>query len=162
MAAAAADKSATSTIHTYLMHFKSVAGAKPASSDLAQCEKVVDIKDYPDLGGDPEKIESTTLSDAVQTNVSGVQKLDSLNFTSNYTKEDYKKLKDLEKLGEDEWWALYFGAGSDGSPDGHNGILVWQGGPTTYITSGKVNAVREMKTTFSNKTAIEMIEPASA
>jgi hypothetical protein len=162
MAAAAADKSATSTIHTYLMHFKTIAGEKPASSDLAQCEKVVDIKDYPDMGGDPEKIESTTLSDESQTNVNGVQKLDSLTFTSNYVKDDYKKLKDLEKQGEDQWWAVYFGADPAGKPDGHNGILVWKGGPTTYITSGKVNAVREMKTTFSTKTGIEMVEPASA
>mgnify|MGYP003187542440 FL=1 len=30
-------------------------------------EKVIDIKDFPDLGGAPEMLETTTLSDKMQT-----------------------------------------------------------------------------------------------
>ena len=30
-------------------------------------EKLVDIKDYPDIGGSPETLETTTLSDSMQT-----------------------------------------------------------------------------------------------
>ena len=51
-------------------------------------EKLVDIKDFPDLGGSPEMLETTTLSDGMQTYIPGIQSLDALEFTANYTKED--------------------------------------------------------------------------
>ena len=35
--------------------------------------KEVDIKDFPDLGGAPEMLETTTLSDAIQTYILGIQ-----------------------------------------------------------------------------------------
>ena len=56
-------------------------------------EKVVDIKEFPDLGGSPEMLETTTLSDRMQTYIPGIQSLDALEFTTNYTLDDYKKLK---------------------------------------------------------------------
>ena len=48
-------------------------------------EKLIDIKEFPDLGGDPEMLETTTLSDKMQTYIAGIQSLDALSFTSNYT-----------------------------------------------------------------------------
>ena len=59
-------------------------------------EKLIDIKDFPDLGGAPEMLETTTLSDNMQTYIPGIQSLDALEFTANYTKEDFTKLKALE------------------------------------------------------------------
>ena len=59
-------------------------------------EKLIDIKEFPDLGGEPEMLETTTLSDNMQTYIPGVQSLDALEFTANYTKEDFTKLKALE------------------------------------------------------------------
>ena len=56
--------------------------------------KLVDIKDFPDLGGAPEMLETTTLSDKMQTYIPGIQSIDALEFTANYTKEDYDKLID--------------------------------------------------------------------
>ena len=41
-------------------------------------EKLVDIKDFPDLGGAPEMLETTTLSDKMQTYIPGIQSLDAL------------------------------------------------------------------------------------
>jgi len=35
-------------------------------------EKVVDIKDFPDLIGDPNMLETTTLSDEAVTNIPGI------------------------------------------------------------------------------------------
>ena len=55
--------------------------------------KLVDIKEFPDLGGDPEMLETTTLSDKMQTFISGIQSMDGLSFTANYTLADYKTLK---------------------------------------------------------------------
>ena len=59
-------------------------------------EKLIDIKDFPDLGGAPEMLETTTLSDSMQTHIPGIQSLDSLEFSTNYSLNDYKKLNALE------------------------------------------------------------------
>ena len=40
-------------------------------------EKLVDIKEFPDLGGEPEMLETTTLSDNMQTYIAGIQSLHS-------------------------------------------------------------------------------------
>lgn len=53
-------------------------------------EKLIDIKDFPDLGGAPEMLETTTLSDKMQTYIPGIQNIDALEFSSNYTLADYK------------------------------------------------------------------------
>ena len=45
--------------------------------------KLIDIKDFPDLGGSPELLETTTLSDKMQTYIPGIQSLDALEFTAN-------------------------------------------------------------------------------
>ena len=49
-------------------------------------EKLVDIKDFPDLAGAPEMLETTTLSDPMQTYIPGIQS-DALEFTANYSKK---------------------------------------------------------------------------
>ena len=46
-------------------------------------EKVVDIKDFPDMIGEPELLETTTLSDAQVTNIPGIKSSDTLAFTCN-------------------------------------------------------------------------------
>ena len=69
--------------------------------------KLIDIKDFPDLGGSPELLETTTLSDKMQTYIPGIQSLDALEFTANYTKEDYSTLKALEGVEND--YAVWFG-----------------------------------------------------
>ena len=69
---------------------------------------------------------------------------------------DYKKLKELEGK-EDIWWAVFLGADGSGAPDGHDGIFVWQGGISTMLDEGDVNAVREMTSYISCSTAPEML-----
>ena len=51
--------------------------------------KLVDIKDFPDLGGAPELLETTTLSDAAQTFINGIQTMSAMEFTANYTDSDF-------------------------------------------------------------------------
>ena len=36
-----------------------------------QWSKLIDIKEFPDLGGEPEMLETTTLSDNMQTYIAG-------------------------------------------------------------------------------------------
>lgn len=149
---------ATSTINSFLYHF--TGGAKPTS--LTGGEKVDDIKKYPDLGGAPDTIETTTLSDSFQTSVNGVQKVDAFEFTFNYSPEGFQKLTDLSKKGEKEWWGVVLGADENGAPDGHDGVTVWQGGLSVYINGGDVNAVREMTAVISVGVAPTFFTPAKA
>ena len=58
------------------------------SEDGTKYDKLIDIKSFPDLGGAPEMLETTTLSDAAQTYIPGIQASDALEFESNYTKAD--------------------------------------------------------------------------
>ena len=58
--------------------------------------KLVDIKEFPDLGGEPEMLETTTLSDNMQTYIAGIQSLDGLSFTANY---DMATFKNPERAG---------------------------------------------------------------
>ena len=118
-------------------------------------EKLVDIKDFPDLGGAPEMLETTTLSDKMQTYIPGIQSLDALEFTSNYTKADFTKLKALE--GQDLDLAVWFGGSASGSevtPDGSDGKFSFKGRMSVYVAGGGVNEVVDMKITVAASTPI--------
>ena len=82
------------------------------SSEGDTYEKLIDIKEFPDLGGAPEMLETTTLSDNMQTYIPGIQSLDALEFTANYTKTDFTKLKALE--GKETDFAVWFGGTGEG------------------------------------------------
>ena len=87
---------ASSSYKTFLMHKKGEA-----------YEKLVDIKDFPDLGGAPEMLETTTLSDSMQTFIEGIQSQDALEFNINYDLDTYKTLNALR--GKEEEYAVWFG-----------------------------------------------------
>lgn len=122
-------------------------------------EKVVDIKEFPDLGGTPEMLETTTLSDKMQTYIPGIQSLDALEFTSNYTLEEYKKLKALE--GVDKQYAVWFGgteAGDTVTPTGSDGKFKFNGQLSVFPVGGGVNEVVDMTITIAPSTPITMDE----
>lgn len=124
-------------------------------------EKVVDIKEFPDLGGTPEMLETTTLSDKMQTYIPGIQSLDALEFTSNYTLEEYKKLKALE--GIDNEYAVWFGgkeAGDTVTPTGSDGKFKFNGQLSVFPVGGGVNEVVDMTITIAPSTPITMDETA--
>lgn len=122
-------------------------------------EKVIDIKDFPDLGGAPEMLETTTLSDKMQTYIPGIQSLDALEFTANYTKEDFTKLKDLE--GKEESYAVWFGGTESGSvltPTGSDGKFEFKGQLSAFPVGGGVNEVVDMTVTIAPSTPITVAE----
>lgn len=133
----AGEAKAASTYKSFLMHGD---------------EKLVDIKDYPDLGGEPEMLETTTLSDGMQTYVAGIQSLEALSFSCNYNKTDYAKLKALENKTES--YAVWFGADSTGTPDGSEGKFSFDGQLSVFVTGGGVNEVRGMTVTIAPSTVI--------
>jgi hypothetical protein len=108
-------------------------------------EKLIDIKNFPDLGGAPEMLETTTLSDAMQTYIPGIQSLDGLEFTANYEKEDFDTLKAME--GQEFDFSVWFGGTvSSGTvtPTGENGKFDFKGQLSVFPVGGDVNAVVEM------------------
>ena len=118
-------------------------------------EKLVDIKDFPDLGGAPEMLETTTLSDKMQTYVNGVQSNDGMTFNANYDHTEYKALKALE--GKNEEYAVWFGGtetASSPTPTGSEGKFKFAGELSVYITGGGVNEVRGMAITITPSTPI--------
>lgn len=123
--------------------------------------KVIDIKDFPDLGGTPEMLETTTLSDGMQTYIPGIQSLDALEFTSNYTLADYKKLKGMK--GTEKHFAVWFGGTESGdtvTPTGTDGKFKFKGQLSVYPVGGGVNEVVDMKITIAPSTPITLDEGA--
>lgn len=119
--------------------------------------KLIDIKDFPDLGGSPELLETTTLSDRMQTYIPGIQSLDALEFTANYTKADYTTLKALE--GVENEYAVWFGGTESGetvTPTGSEGKFKFTGALSVYASGGGVNEVVGMTITIAPSTPITM------
>lgn len=124
--------------------------------------KLVDIKDFPDLGGAPEMLETTTLSDKMQTYIPGIQSLDALEFTANYTKTDFDKLKALE--GQTKKFAVWMGATESGgtlTPSGSDGKFEFEGQLSVFPVGGGVNEVVDMTITIAPSTPIKAITSAA-
>lgn len=112
--------------------------------------KLVDIKNTPALGGEPEMLETTTLSDAMQTYIAGIQSMEAMTFTANYTKADYKTIKDKAKTPGH--YTVEFGEG------GAEGIFQFQGEHDVYVNETEVNGVVEMTITVVPSTEITLKE----
>ena len=128
---------AISTYGIHLMH----------KASGGEYEKLVDIKDFPDLGGAPEMLETTTLSDSMQTYIEGIQSADALEFSANYTKEDFTKCNALK--GKKESYAVYFGE------EGENGKFEFDGYLSARVTGGGVNEVVGMTLSIAPATEIK-------
>ena len=141
---------AISTYKSFLMH---------KASD--KWEKLIDIKSYPDLGGSPELLEATTLSDPATVNIMGIQSLDALEFECNYTLAEYTKLKAME--GRDKEFAVWLGgteAGGVATPTGSDGKFEFGGQLAVFVTGGGVNEVRGMTVSIAASTPITLGEDA--
>lgn len=131
------------------------------STDGSAWEKLIDIKSFPDLGGAPEMLETTTLSDAMQTYIPGIQSLDALEFEANYTKEDFAKLKALE--GKEQQYAVWFGGTGEGetlTPTGSDGKFKFKGQLSVYLVGSGVNEVVNMNINIAPSTPITLDEAA--
>ena len=107
-------------------------------------EKVVDIKDFPDMMGTPELIEITTLSDAAQTFINGIRTSENMAFTCNYSKEDFTKVN--ADAAKPLYYVLEF---SDGSQ------FTWQGQHSCSLSGKGVNEVIEYVINVAASTAVE-------
>ena len=132
---------ATSTIKTYLMY-------KPSSSYT----KLVDIKDYPDLIGAPEQLETTTLSDEAHTYIEGLKANEQLTFTANYDSDDFDTIDGLKGVEQD--LAIDFGEIVSPATLPADGRFVFKGFVSVSIIGKGVNEVREMQIIVTPTTEI--------
>jgi hypothetical protein len=137
---------AISTYKVFLMYAKSG----------STYEKLIDIKSFPALGGAPERLETTTLSDRMQTFINGIQTVESMEATANYTLADYKAVKAL--ANKEQKLAFWFGGteNSDGSvtPTGTDGKFAFTGQIDAHVTGGGVNEVVGMTIAITPSTVI--------
>lgn len=144
---------AISTYKTFLM----------TSEDGSDWKKVIDIKEFPDLGGEPEMLETTTLSDHMTTNILGIQSLDALSFVANYDITEYKRLR-KDFVGKDVLYAVWFGGTGQGEtlvPTGDQGKFKFRGEMSAYPTGGGVNEVVDLQITIAASTPIDLDETPS-
>ena len=135
---------ATSTINTFLMY-------KSEGSYVKLC----DIKDYPDLIGAPEALETTTLSDKAHTYIEGLQSSEQLTFTANYDSASMDSIIALK--GEEQDLAVYFDDATEETPTGAEGKFSFKGYVSASIIGKGVNEVREMQIIITPTTDIEKI-----
>ena len=132
----AASTAPISTYKTYLMY---------KASGSSEYTKLCDIKSFPDLGGEPERIDVTTLSDPIRKYVMGVQDISSFTFNANYIAADYQKIQNL--TGTQTEFSIWVGATTDNgvdTPTGSDGKWDFTGDIMCYKTGGDVNAAQEM------------------
>lgn len=137
---------ATSSYKTFLM-------VKEGSA----YEKLVDIKDFPDLGGEPEMLETTTLTDSMQTFIEGIQSQDALEFNINYDLATYQKLVAM-KGKETEFSVWFGGTDADGAvtPTGDEGKFNFKGYLGVRVVGKGVNEVREAIISIAPSTPITL------
>jgi len=117
--------------------------------------KLVDIKDFPNLGGEPEQLETTTLSDKMRTYIPGIQSTEALTFNANYDETTYDALALLEGVEGD--YAVWLGASETGgvvTPTGNDGKFSFKGKLNVYVAGGGVNEVISMVITITPSTII--------
>lgn len=112
--------------------------------------KLVDIKEFPDLGSAPDLLETTTLSaEKFHTYIQGLQAMDGLEFTYNYTAADFKTVNDM--AGDKLYYEIEF-------KDGDEGGFKWQGEHSTWVSGAGVDDVVEAIIQIAPSTEIEFIE----
>ena len=126
------------------------------ATDSEVYTKLLDIKEFPELGGDPEMLETTSLSDKMQTFIMGIQTAEGVAFPANYDKAKFAELKALEGAQHD--FGVWFGGTEEGgivTPDGSNGKFSFSGELFAKVNGGGVNEVVGMTVTVAPSTPIE-------
>lgn len=73
---------------------------------------IPDLQEIPDLGGEPETVEVTTLADSAKRYIQGIKDYGSLGFTFLYDNSEstsnYRVLRGLEEAGSVVYWKVTF------------------------------------------------------
>lgn len=112
--------------------------------------RLVEIKDFPDLIGQPEALEKTTTADPQRTFIEGILGNDQKTFTCNYNPTDFATIEALK--GQEVDLAVWFGASKAGNvytPDGSYGKFSGKGYVSVGIPGKGINEVVDMTVTVT-------------
>lgn len=127
-----------------------------SSSDGSTWTKLIDIKEFPDLGSAPPTLDATTLSDSMHIYINDIEDTGGgLEFTANYRKADFATLNALK--GTTKYYAVWFGASVSNevlTPDGSFGKFSFQGELSVWKKGAGVGAVQEMGISIAPSTPI--------
>lgn len=121
------------------------------SSGTTTYSKLVDIKEFPDLGSAPSQVDITTLTDHQKMSLLGLKDPGILEFTANYKKEDYQTLAALTGTQK---FAVWFGVNSSGEPDGSDGKFEFDGSLSVMLKGAGVEAPVDMALSIAVSTEI--------
>ena len=134
---------AQNTYKTYLM--------KGTGTPLVYT-KLCDIKSYPDLGGSPELLETTTLSDQQHTYIPGIEgTTDNLEFVCNFDRAAFNTIDALDDNSTVYDFAVFFGNEVEANVECK---FTFKGYISVYANGGDVNEVREMTVVITPTTKI--------
>lgn len=109
------------------------------------------IKTTPQLNGEREQIESTDLTDTSQTFVPGVQSVENMQFTANFTLAAYTSLK-ANALTDGFFEIDFVSAGAKAT---------WEGQYDVYLNETEVNGLIEMTITVYPSTVVTIAAAAT-
>lgn len=122
-----------STYQTYLMY---------KASGSTSYSKLIDIVSFPDMGSEPDTIETTSLTDNMQTFIPGIISSDgNWTFEANYTASNYSTVHELDD-GAEKDLAVWFGGsgvGQAATPTGNKGKFTFKGYVKPTVAGGGVN-----------------------
>ena len=122
---------------------------KGTGTDTITWTQLLPVKTTPQLGGEPEQLETTTLDDNMQTFINGIQTSEAMSFTANYDSDKYDDLKELENITNP--YAVWFG--NDGL--GSDGKFSFKGQLSVYVNETEINGVVEMTITITPSSPIK-------
>ena len=109
------------------------------TSSSGSYTKLADIKDFPDMIGEPNNLETTTLSDGQQTFIPGIKQSEGvLQFTINWDKTVCATIQGLEE--QDLYFELEFSDGSNFDWEGQLTLSV-NGGGVDEVVEGTINII---------------------
>lgn len=119
--------------------------------------KLDGLFEFPDLGGEPDMIDVTNLSDESFKYIHGLKDYGSLNFGFIYdglgSSSNYKTLRDLEEAGATVYWKVVIPASAD---NGATGIsFSFSGVPAVYMSGTGVNSRLEFQLSIALDSDIE-------
>lgn len=119
--------------------------------------KLNGLFEFPDLGGEPDQIDVTNLSDSSFKYIHGLKDYGSLTFGFIYdgmgSSSNYKILRDLEEDGATIYWKVVIPAAAD---QGATGIaFTFSGVPAVYMSGTGVNSRLEFQLSVALDSDIE-------
>ena len=109
--------------------------------EAASLTKVIDIKSFGDLGGTPNMLETTTMTDSAQTFISGILQNGEIPFTCNFNQTTYAAVK--ADAGKQLNYELALGDGGDA------GVFEWTGEHRIRFLGKDVDNVLEAEVTVA-------------